>query len=139
MTRPAGTTPVKGLPYPGSANIHSQSPMAIQSLAEAIDRNLSTVVGGYKFGFAAGNWQLDGDGACVVPPSLLGLKSIVGMLVNIGTFAGGTYKIGWATGSASSSGRFLVTAAGASLTFPGPPDSFANVVVSACVMAWGSQ
>ena len=42
VTRPAGTTP-NGLPYPGSADIHANTPAALQALAMAVDDRLSAL------------------------------------------------------------------------------------------------
>lgn len=137
MTRPGGVTPIKALPYPGSANIQAETPKALQSLAEAIDAQLSSVQGGYQFAFWAGALTLDSAGQSPVL-NFPGLRSVAGALVSLGYWLPGTvYRAGWAT-AAGSTGRFYVNAANASMLGPGGgQETFAGATVAVCVAAWG--
>lgn len=134
MTRPAGVTPIKSLPYPGSANIHAETPKALQSLAEAIGGQLTSVQGGYRFAMWVGNLALDSTGKSPVL-TFPELKSVAGFIVSTGSFiAGGAYQVGWPSYGVN---QFTMNSSEASLTNPGPPGTFANKTISACIVAWG--
>lgn len=132
--RPAGVTS-KGLPYPGSANIHAETPKALQSLAEAIDGQLGSIVGGYRLAFWVGNINIDssGNSQLLVFPEL---SAIRGGIVMYGTFLGGVYRVGFPTGFASNA-KFMMVAAKAALPAGGGQETFANTTVSVCIAAWG--
>jgi hypothetical protein len=132
--RPAGVT-ARGLPYPGSANIHAETPKAIQALAEAIDGQLGSIVGGYQLAFWVGNISIDsaGKSQLLVFPTL---SSIRGGLVSYGTFGGGVYRVGTPSGFGSSA-KFDMIAAKAQFPAGGGQETFANTTVSACIVAWG--
>ena len=134
MTRPGGVTPVKSLPYPGSGAIHADTPKSIQSLAEAISRQLTSVQGGYRLAYWVGNLALDSAGTSPVLSFPGELASVVGFIVTTGSFMGGAYQVGWPSYGTN---KFTMNSSEASLTNPGPVGTFANKTISACVVAWG--
>ena len=137
MTRPGGTT-ARGLPYPGSVGIHADTPKAIQALAEAVDGQLSTIGGGNAIAFWTGNVTMNSS---ETSPNMgqyfPALRSIAGMVVAYGTWAGGVNQIGWPT-AGGAAGTFQMCSAKAAYLWPtGTAESFANKTVTVCVMAWG--
>lgn len=136
MTRPSGVTPLKSLPYPGSAGKHSDTPKAIQALAEAIDGQLSGIEGGLRFAFYTGNINIDGSGLSqlLVFPEL---KSVSGGIVSYGTFLGGIYRVGWPS-AVNYTQKFSMMAANQSILYPpSSTETFNNTTISICVAAWG--
>lgn len=55
MTRPAGTTPGRGFPYPGSELIIANIPGAMKALADAISANLTGIGQGVVLAFHRGS------------------------------------------------------------------------------------
>jgi hypothetical protein len=98
MTRPAGTTP-KGLPYPGSADIHARTPTAIQALAEAIDSKLTSLGSGIMLDLYQGvlpvsnmiNW-----GTVTIP--FPNLAAVQGYIAIPGIDSGGQDILGYFAG-----------------------------------------
>lgn len=98
MTRPAGVTP-KGLPYPGSADIHVQTPAALKALAEAIEANISSL-GGIIMDFYRGPITLTkftGWGSFVIP--FPNLAAVSGYIAGWGIDDGGQDANGYLTGN----------------------------------------
>lgn len=84
MTRPAGVTP-RGFPYPGSANIHANTPAALQALAEAISGQLSSVGAGVVFDFYGGNVTVSSNLITLSPAVIFPrLQTVNGLTGNLG-------------------------------------------------------
>jgi hypothetical protein len=136
--RPSGVTP-RGLPYPGSANIHAETPKALQALAEATSAQLSSVGGGLIFDFFVGNKQTDGSGMFRMNPGVEfpKLKVVYGVLAQLGVHLGGTYHPGEVTGQSSLTSFYVV--AGRQYLQPAEgQETFFNTTVSICAVAWGT-
>lgn len=135
MTRPAGVTP-KGLPYPGSADIHPQTPAAIQALAEAIEANLTsmgtTVVDMYHGLITV---QSGGTyGSFVIP--FPNLASVTGFVAGWGLDDGGASGAnGYLTGGAGSG--YCVFAPVPSSTAPANVKIPGSITVHA--VGWGPK
>jgi hypothetical protein len=92
VTRPGGTTP-RGLPYPGSANIHADTPNAIRALAEAVDAQLTSLGSGIILDTFTGKVRAgpgQGYGAAQFSVTFPKLASVQGCVASWGTFLGGT-------------------------------------------------
>lgn len=126
MTRPAGTTP-RGLPYPGSANIHAETPTAIQALAEAITAQLSSIGAGLVFDFWVGLRTCDSAGKFTVP--FPNLAAVSGGVCTYGVNLGGTLRNGWAAGLAAGGvGNMVATLY---------TENFNNTTVTIHAIGWG--
>src|SRR6476646_2602393 len=91
MTRPGGVTP-RGLPYPGSANIHAETPKALQDLATAIEQQLSSFPGGLQQRLWTGLLTLDGSSSAVL---VFPQFQIHGGIAQLSSHMGGTAKVGF--------------------------------------------
>lgn len=147
MTRPGGTTP-RGLPYPGSAGIHANTPSALQALAEAITAQLGTIGAGLIFDTFAGKIHLGaalGYQSPVFRVAFPKLSQVIGCVASYGNFAGGPVVPAWlqtsysgvAAGSALPANQrefFLIPACNS--TPPYTPE-VRNSDFSICALAWG--
>jgi len=91
VTRPSGTSP-RGLPFPGSAGIHANTPAAIQALAEAVEAQLSSLGSGVILDTFTGKVRLGpgvGYGASTFYVPFPRLATVLGALASYGTFLGG--------------------------------------------------
>lgn len=91
MTRPSGTTP-RGLPYPGSANIHANTPQALQALAEAVTAQLGSIGDNVIFDTFVGKIQTGGVlgyQSSVFRIAFPKLSQVIGCVASYGNFAGG--------------------------------------------------
>jgi hypothetical protein len=132
MTRPAGTTP-KGLPYPGSADIHARTPASIQALAEAIDAKV-TSLGPIVLDFYQGvlpvsnivNW-----GTVTIP--FPNLAAVQGFIAIPGIDSGGNDVLGYfAGGHDSGYGQFYPVPGGGSGHGPIPS------LITVHAVGWGT-
>lgn len=138
MTRPGGTTP-RGLPYPGSAGIHANTPAALQALAEAVTAQLTSLGNDIVLETFTGTITTEsfdrgyGVAAFTVPWKTLG--TVLGMVASYGNFAGGPGTPGWIHAPDTGSGLFfLVPAKGWVAPYT---DKFVGVTVSLCALGWG--
>lgn len=132
MTRAGGITP-RGLPYPGSANIHAETPRALQALATAVQEQLGSLAGGISLRFMTGTAALDGNASAVLSfPNF----TIYGGIVQLTTIGVGINKPGYATAVAAG-GRFAIMSANGWVALTGP-DSFKNLTIGICAVAWGA-
>jgi hypothetical protein len=95
MTRPAGLTP-KGLPFPGSIDIHARTPAALQALAEAIEAKLTALAEGVMLDMFRGVLPVatsGGYGSFTVP--FARLAAVTGWVGTPGTDAGGSLAVGF--------------------------------------------
>jgi hypothetical protein len=91
VTRPAGTTP-RGLPYPGSAGIHANTPAALQALAEAVDAQMNSLGAGVILDTFTGKVRLGpgtGYGLAQFAVTFPNLATVIGAIASYGTFLGG--------------------------------------------------
>ena len=146
MSRPGGTTP-RGLPYPGSVNIHADTPNAIRALAESIDGQLSslgsgvildTYTGKVRVGPKLPNWNV-GQFAVTFPK----LATVQGAVASWGTFLGGPARAGWI--APPGPGNFTVAGLNTALftmndanNFVYPYSSFADTDITVCALGWGT-
>jgi hypothetical protein len=133
--RPAGSTP-RGLPYPGSANIHAETPAAIRALAEALEAQLGTAVGGlvndtYVGVVAIGSGGLLNENTIRFPR----LATIRGGLVQQGIAGGTPQRIAFATGIAGQPGN---TAKGVYLRNGNDYNGYPTGSVTITAIAWGT-
>jgi hypothetical protein len=131
MTRPGGVTP-RGLPYPGSVNIHAETPKALQALAQTAESQLGSIIGGYQLRFWTGIAALDSTGSMTaVWPNF----TVYGGIAQLSSHGGTTGKLGYCT-AVQNGGKVTVLAANSGVKSTGP-ETFANNTVTMCVMAWG--
>jgi hypothetical protein len=147
MTRPGGTTP-RGLPYPGSVNIHADTPKAIQALAEAITAQLSSLGSGVILDTFTGTAHVGPDSTgwpagqfSVTFPSL---AVVQGAVASYGTFLGGPAQPGWV--SPPGPGNFVPPGGVNTALFTmmdvngwNMPYAFRfkNTDITVCALAWG--
>jgi len=92
--RPGGQTS-RGLPYPGSNNIISSTPAAIQALAEAIGGQLSSIGSGIAIDGWAGNINFSaGKGDLSDVSRFPKLASIDGIVACLGTVPANSFLAG---------------------------------------------
>lgn len=93
MTRPSGTTP-KGLPFPGSIDIHPRTPAALQALAEAIEAKLSALSANVMLDFFRGVLPTPGSTSVSFTVPFTRLAAVTGWIGTIGVDAGGQVVAG---------------------------------------------
>jgi hypothetical protein len=122
VTRPAGLTP-KGLPFPGSIDIHARTPAALQALAEAIEAKLTALAPGLMLDTWRGLLPLTISGGVygmfTVPfPRLAAVTAWIG---TPGTDAGGSLSVGFIVPTTGSGvGYFLPSPTGNLTVAPVP-------------------
>lgn len=140
MTRPAGVTP-RGLPYPGSVNIHAETPVALQSLAEAISAQL-TAIGSGQTAIATftGLKSLGTIGTARYgrgSHTFAELATVEGCVGMVGPFiGGGVYRWGWVAAAYNSTGNAITFDV---IPVQPQPETFAGATVAVCLFAWGAR
>jgi len=140
VTRPAGVTP-RGLPYPGSAGMHSNTPAALQSLAEAITAQMTSLGNGVILETFTGTVRVDtydrgyGVASLRVPWTKLG--QVLGSVVSYGSFAGGPGYPGWVQSpdATHNSPDYMIIHANAYIAPYG--NTFKGQTISICALGWG--
>lgn len=125
MTRPAGSTP-RGLPWPSSANSHSETPAAIKSLAEAIAAQLTNLGDGVILDTFAGPLPITNNQFTVPFPRL---AACTGMVCCQGFSWGGADAAGWVAHAYGSTGRWMS---------PQIPAAAAPAQVTIHAVGWGT-
>lgn len=112
MSRPGGVTP-KGLPYPGSGDVHSRTPAALQALAEAVESKLTAVTPGVILDFFHGVLSVSATGAAygsfTIP--FVNLAAITGWVGSYGIDLGGGLVDGFISCAPGAGGMGYLTAA----------------------------
>jgi hypothetical protein len=141
VTRPAGTTP-RGLPYPGSAGIHANTPAALQALAEAVTGQLTSLGNGVILETFTGVVTIDsydrGYGIASFRIPWVKLRVVLGSVVSYGSFAGGPGSPGWiqAPDATHGSPDYMIIHANHNVAPYGY--TFKGQNVSMCAFGWGT-
>jgi hypothetical protein len=148
MTRPGGTTP-RGLPFPGSVNIHADTPNAIRALAEAVDSQLSSLGAGIILDTFTGTARVGADSTgyatgqfTVTFPRIAALQ---GAVASYGTFLGGPAQPGWISppgpgnyvppGGTNTALFNMMDANGWNMPYA---FRFSNTDITVCALGWGT-
>lgn len=135
MTRPAGTT-ARGLPYPGSAEIHPRTPDALKALAEAFESKITTIQPGLILDLWAGVLQCTRASTyCYFVVPFPKLASVIGWVGTAGIDLGGNLVDGWLyTSDGSGYGAFTVAPlAHSGGVGPTPPNA-----ITVHALGWGT-